>query len=541
MTLSSTTSKASYAGDGATASFAIPFMFLENGHVEAVLRDGGDAETTWTLNTEYALSGAGDPAGGTLTVSTDPTDFRPAAGETLVIRRVVPATQETDYPEGGAFPAAAHEQALDKLTMLVQQQAEEIARALRLPVSSQVADVRMAEPGAGELLRWNGSGNALETAALGDLGLNVPAEMVDPGAGDVLVHDGALWRNRAPRVIDVRDYGAVGDGTTDDTAAIQAAIDAGSGVAPVFVPTGTWRLTAALDARTGGLSLAGAGINRTILRQDANDVPILKIGHAHNHVRDFSLNYAVPQPYTATGANAIEFHADHHSVYERLSIYRAARGMYLAQVAADPLSGANWVFSTSFRNILVTRYSLNGIHISGYNGGISGNVMENIYLIGRDDDGTKLETGEALHLGAWGNGVINQINIENSKPTEAMFFNTCHGLVFNGVHFEQVECRTDFGGLMDFAGGSHVVNNVQVEINQITTTTSLSIIRAGFPGTKVKINGLSESQNLVLTPYWRLFSLPNDETGCMLRAEMVNRSANLQDGYSATAAIEILD
>ena len=62
--------------------------------------------------------------------------------------------------------------------------------------------------------------------------------------------------------LDVRDYGAVGDGTTDDTAAIQAALDAADSLASnsggtggargvtVWFPRGTYRITAALDPIT---------------------------------------------------------------------------------------------------------------------------------------------------------------------------------------------------------------------------------------------------------------------------------------------------
>jgi hypothetical protein len=43
--------------------------------------------------------------------------------------------------------------------------------------------------------------------------------------------------------ISVRDFGAAGDGATDDTAAIQAAIDAGGTGCTIFFPPGTYRIT----------------------------------------------------------------------------------------------------------------------------------------------------------------------------------------------------------------------------------------------------------------------------------------------------------
>ena len=77
----------------------------------------------------------------------------------------------------------------------------------------------------------------------------------------------------------VKDYGARGDGTTDDTASIQAALDAArtAGGGTVFMPPGTYRLTlASRNIKTGtvfaGLVigsntiLAGAGRANTKLR-----------------------------------------------------------------------------------------------------------------------------------------------------------------------------------------------------------------------------------------------------------------------------------
>jgi len=43
----------------------------------------------------------------------------------------------------------------------------------------------------------------------------------------------------------VLDFGAVGDGVADDTAAIQAAIDSGAG--SVYAPTGIYKITSTVN------------------------------------------------------------------------------------------------------------------------------------------------------------------------------------------------------------------------------------------------------------------------------------------------------
>lgn len=71
-------------------------------------------------------------------------------------------------------------------------------------------------------------------------------------------------------VINVRDapYGAAGDGTTDDTAAIQAALTAAvaGGVGCVVVmPIGTYLVSGTLTIATPSLQFIGLGVNRTTI------------------------------------------------------------------------------------------------------------------------------------------------------------------------------------------------------------------------------------------------------------------------------------
>ena len=53
--------------------------------------------------------------------------------------------------------------------------------------------------------------------------------------------------------VNVKDYGATGDGTTDDTTSIQAAINAVTSGGVVYFPSGTYRIarTTGTDDRWG--------------------------------------------------------------------------------------------------------------------------------------------------------------------------------------------------------------------------------------------------------------------------------------------------
>jgi parallel beta-helix repeat protein len=70
-------------------------------------------------------------------------------------------------------------------------------------------------------------------------------------------------QGKLAQTISVKDFGAVGDGVTDDTTAIQAAIDYAAPIgASVFIPAGTYKITAlTLPQQHGGIEIYGEAFN----------------------------------------------------------------------------------------------------------------------------------------------------------------------------------------------------------------------------------------------------------------------------------------
>lgn len=172
MTLTVTTSKQIYNGDGSTTAFSSVFIADAQASCKAILTDSGGVSTTLVNPTHFSISGS-FPGVVTYNMVT-----APAVGETLTVYREVSATQETDYVENDDFPASSHEEALDKLTMLIQQVQEETDRALQMPISSTL-DVELPDAVADKLLGWNSSATNLENKTAADLSLIVVSAFME--------------------------------------------------------------------------------------------------------------------------------------------------------------------------------------------------------------------------------------------------------------------------------------------------------------------------------------------------------------------------
>ncbi len=135
MTVSTTNTRNSYSGNGSTTVFAYTFKIFDDDDITVIVRtDSTGVEATKTKTTHYTVSGVGSASGGNITFGS-----APASGETVVLLRTTARTQLTDYTPNDPFPAATHEDALDKLTLIAQELQEEVGRSLKLSQTNTIA------------------------------------------------------------------------------------------------------------------------------------------------------------------------------------------------------------------------------------------------------------------------------------------------------------------------------------------------------------------------------------------------------------------
>lgn len=180
MTISTSTSRISYNGNAVTTVFSVPFRFFANADLVVELVDADDVSTSQVLDTDYTVTGADDEAGGSLTMA-----VAPGSTESLVIRRVISATQEVDYLSGDTFPAETHERALDRLTMLAQQNEEANSRALVFPTSEETGGVLpTVTERALKTLSFDALGNPVAVVPTTDSAADVRIDLASTASGD---------------------------------------------------------------------------------------------------------------------------------------------------------------------------------------------------------------------------------------------------------------------------------------------------------------------------------------------------------------------
>lgn len=128
MSISSTTRRNNYTGNGATDTYSYSFKIFADTDL-LVTKNVSGTETTLILDTDYTVTGVGSSSGGTIVLVGGDLD----SGVLLTIRRVRPLTQSTDIRNQGDFYPEVHEDSFDNAAMVSQQQQDEIDRSVKTP------------------------------------------------------------------------------------------------------------------------------------------------------------------------------------------------------------------------------------------------------------------------------------------------------------------------------------------------------------------------------------------------------------------------
>ncbi|MBX9946066.1 MAG: hypothetical protein K2Y40_18470 [Reyranella sp.] len=149
MSLSSTTNKVIYSGNGATSVWPFSFPVFEAADLVVILTDAAGLETTLSASL-YGVSGIGNPAGGSVTYPLSGSPI--ATGTKLTLLRTVPYTQTTVLSNQGGYYPEVVERRFDQIYMALQQLEERLSRASLYSLSnpateqSNLAPIQQLQP-----------------------------------------------------------------------------------------------------------------------------------------------------------------------------------------------------------------------------------------------------------------------------------------------------------------------------------------------------------------------------------------------------------
>jgi hypothetical protein len=167
MTISTTTIKNSYNGNGSTSAFNYTFKISAESEMQVIIRSAAGTETVKTLTTHYTITGVGNAGGGAVTFTAGNI---PVNGETVILRRVTAQTQAMDLIDNDPMSADTIENAHDKSIAIAQELQEQIDRSIKLSRTNTMTSTEFtvdAASRANKILAFDSAGEISVTQELG--------------------------------------------------------------------------------------------------------------------------------------------------------------------------------------------------------------------------------------------------------------------------------------------------------------------------------------------------------------------------------------
>ena len=167
MTISTTTIKNSYSGNGSTTAFNYTFKISAESEMEVIIRSAAGTETVKTLTTHYTITGVGNAGGGAVTFTAGNI---PVTGETVILRRETAQTQTMDLIDNDPMSAETIETAHDKAIAITQELQEEVDRSIKLSRTNTMTSTEFtvdASSRANKILAFDSAGEISVTQELG--------------------------------------------------------------------------------------------------------------------------------------------------------------------------------------------------------------------------------------------------------------------------------------------------------------------------------------------------------------------------------------
>lgn len=365
-----------YVVNGVQTSFQYPFPIFASEDL-AVYFDGARQYAG------FSVSNAGQTQGGMITF-----DNAPSSGIVLTLERLLPLERITDFIEGGDFSAQSINNELDYLTASVQQVERIINGALRYSDYETPSIVTMPDRNvrANKALGFDGNGDPIAVSLAGSMA-SPDYTALGSGAATRTSHD------KFSDMVSVKDFGAKGDGLTNDTLAIQQALTAYDSV---YLPAGNYFISGTITI-SERQRFFGAGQTAKIICQDNSFNAIEVVG-----------DYASLSNFRIENSNiGIKLYGRDRPCVQT-SVYDVVVSKPNIGVQLDGYNDTNKpTYWNNFENVLVEQPAIHGFHLTKSGAGDTPNANKfhncRAYSLGADITGA----GFYIEDGAFNNSLID--------------------------------------------------------------------------------------------------------------------------------------
>src|SRR5260370_1519299 len=142
MAVITTQDRTSYVGDNVSTVLNVPFeFFLATDLLVTRQQISTGTSSNLALNTDYTVQNAGNPAGGSITMT-----VATVSGYTYSIILSPTLTQQSNYPSNSPFPSSTLQNDVDRHMQIMQRLQDQIGRGLRAPDSDVLSWPVMPTP-----------------------------------------------------------------------------------------------------------------------------------------------------------------------------------------------------------------------------------------------------------------------------------------------------------------------------------------------------------------------------------------------------------
>lgn len=274
-------------------------------------------------------------------------------------------------------------------------------------------------------------------------------------------------------LVNVKDFGAIGDGVTDDTQAINNATMSAhtNGRSGIYFPKGTYKISQSINLRNK--DIIGESKHTVVINSHSTNASdcILSLGGVCK-VENITVKYDDSVELLASKDKFIAIKTTDNS-NERLVKGARISDVNIFNCGTGISDNGVGCFSTTFENIRIKNFTWAGVYFSGRTR--TGNLWNNIYIESPDID---CITGFGYE-GEESETSINQLNIEHmSGKSSVLYLRNAKAMKISSLHIEGVKVRDNWKGFVDIANTSLKIDSCSFYYTR-QENTGCSLFRLG--------------------------------------------------------------